>query len=97
MISGPAGQVVMAIREVVGEQMLGIELEALIEHDFTKDLDPYDLLAGIEEAAQVGFVRVSRMIGVPRPNIPNEPVGLRSIAKVSILEPGHVFCDDLLK
>ena len=87
----------MAIREVVGEQMLGIDLETLIQHDFTKDLDPYDFLAGIEEAERFGFVRVSRMIGTSRPNIPNDPVDLRTIVKVSILEPGHIFCDELLK
>ena len=97
MISEHAGRVVLAIREVVGEQMLGIGLEKLIQHDFTKDLDPYDFLAGIEEAESFGYVRVSRMIGQPRPNVPNEPAELRAIAQVSILEPGHIYCDDFLK
>lgn len=97
MISGPGSQVMMAIREVVGEQMLGVDLETLIQHDFTKELDPYDFLSGIEEAERIGYVRVSRMIGQSRPNIPNKPVDLRAIAQVSILEPGHQFCDDLLK
>ncbi|WP_166418730.1 hypothetical protein [Cochlodiniinecator piscidefendens] len=86
----------VAIQEVVGEQMLGIDLETLIQHDFTKNLDPYDFLAGIEEAEGFGYVRVSRMIGQSRPNIPNEPSGLRAIAQVSILGPGYIFCDDLL-
>lgn len=97
MVSEPAAKVVMAIREVVGEQMLGIDLETLIQHEFTVDLDPYDFLAGIEEAERFGYVRVSRMIGQTRPNIPNQPADLRAIAQVSILEPGHEFCDAFLK
>lgn len=97
MISENAGRIVLAIREVVGEQMLGVDLERLIQHEFTKELDPYDFLAGIEEAESFGYVRVSRMIGQARPNVPDQPADLRAIAKVSILEPGHVYCDDFLK
>ena len=97
MISGPGTQVVMAIREIVGEKMLGVDLEILIQHEFTKELDPYDFLAGIEDAERFGYVRVSRMIGQARPNVPNKPADLRAIALVSILELGHQFCDDLLK
>ena len=97
MIGEPAGKIVMAIREVVGEQMLGIDLETLIRHEFTSDLDPYDFLAGIEEAERFGYVRVSRMIGQTRPNVPNQPSNLRAIAQVFILEPGHQYCDEILK
>ncbi len=97
MVSEAAGRVVMAIRDVVGEKMLGIGLEELIVHDYTEELDPYEFLSGIEEAEAFGYVRVSRMIGQTRSGIPNEPSGLREIAQVSILEPGHQYCDEILK
>ena len=77
--------------------MLGVDLETLIQHDFTKDLDPYAFLAGIEEAENYGMVRVSRMIGQSRPNVPDQPSDLRAIAQVSILELGHQYCDEILK
>ena len=96
IVSEAAAKVVLSIREIVGEQMRGIDLETLIQHDFTKDLEPNKFLEGIEEAESLGFVRVSRMIGQPRPNVPNNPPELRAIAKVSILEAGHEYCDHLL-
>lgn len=84
------------LSEISLEKMLGVDLETLVSHSYAKELDPFDLLAGIEGAERYGLVRVSRMIGKTRPNIPNKPVELREIAKVSILEAGHQHCDDLL-
>jgi len=95
-VSEAATKVVFSIREIVGEKMCGVDLEILIQHDFIKDLEPYEFLEGIEQAEILGFVRVSRMIGQPRPNVPNNPSELRAIAKISILEDGHKYCDHLL-
>ena len=50
IVSEAAAKVVLSIREIVGEQMRGIDLETLIQHDFTKDLEPYEFLEGIKEA-----------------------------------------------
>lgn len=95
VISDPAQRVLLALR--LGSdgktKALGLGVSELVFNEFTKELMPRDLLAGIEEAERLGFAHVNRAVWCAQSGTPKRPTGLRAIISISITESGQDYCD----
>ncbi|WP_299085800.1 hypothetical protein [uncultured Ruegeria sp.] len=89
-------RILHAIRDIEGPNVEGVgpSLLALLQHTLLDEQDPYDVLTGINEAERFGFVKAQRIIPQgPMPGYPKQPVELRAIIAVYILEAGQAYLD----